>query len=480
MPAWAPPPLPGAPPLLNHLAPGVHSAAHVAEQPPPLAGVPPPQRRYAPTPARPQAASLERRSTHASDGADRWRDQQAAVQKGAARYFGVTWNKGRGRWCAQYETGGKKRAAFFVDEEQAARAYDDMVRAQRPGPPASLVLSGAGRMLKFNFPTDEERTASAVVRAEKRRPRGRPAAPSRGRKRTRNGSLHSSSYHGVTWHKTKRKWQVRMQHQPPSGSASGMKAVTKCIGYFENEDQAARAYDEAARSMHGESAHGWWAGAGRSRRQIILNFPTETEQVHIAQENFRDETTKTQRRAPLPDARAPGRPGAQATNAGETGKTADEDDLLSSMVFGVNNEMEEAARLPAPAATAVPAPAPAGEALLSDRVGGSAAAPGSAGATGGGGAAEGALLRPFSPRHVESGLGHVQDGEDYEQQPQQQQQYRQQLYLLRTALMIGGQELYAQVRQPQVLQEQSGQNEGHLPVDAHHEALARAEEQLSL
>jgi hypothetical protein len=54
----------------------------------------------------------------------------------------------------------------------------------------------------------------------------------------------TSKYKGVSWHKHNRKWSARI----------GFKNKPMHIGYFKNEIDAAKAYDEAAKKYHGEFA----------------------------------------------------------------------------------------------------------------------------------------------------------------------------------------------------------------------------------
>ncbi len=59
----------------------------------------------------------------------------------------------------------------------------------------------------------------------------------------------SSKYKGVSWNKHKKKWSVWIRYDGKS----------KFIGFFDNEIEAAKAYDEVAKKHHGEFA--------------VLNFP---------------------------------------------------------------------------------------------------------------------------------------------------------------------------------------------------------------
>jgi hypothetical protein len=72
-----------------------------------------------------------------------------------------------------------------------------------------------------------------------------------------------SKFVGVSWDKKNRKWITRINYD-------GKKQY---LGHFEDEHEAARAVDTAARRLRGEDAHGGRAGNYWRR----LNFPSKRE-----------------------------------------------------------------------------------------------------------------------------------------------------------------------------------------------------------
>jgi hypothetical protein len=153
--------------------------------------------------------------------------QQQWVKCGEAgsKYRGVTWNKSSSKWVAEIRCDGKKHyLGSFKNEQEAARAYDRAARAHK------------GEKAQLNFPTTKEQAAEE---AKQQRWVKCGEAPSK--------------YRGVCWDKRHNKWAVQITHD----------GKLLHLGYFEDEEEAARAYDRAARAQHGETAQ--------------LNFPAEGE-----------------------------------------------------------------------------------------------------------------------------------------------------------------------------------------------------------
>jgi hypothetical protein len=162
-----------------------------------------------------------------------------------SRFIGVTWDRRRGEWIVtlrHLKKRYRRLGRFPKDkEEDAARAFDAAARRIR-GTQAHGGWNG-NKLYRLNFPTKEEVAAAAVSMA--------------------NGG--KSFFDGLSFDKGKCKWHVGLDHR-------GEKLH---LGYFpkDQEQEAARAYDAAARRCRGALAHGGLCGA----RTYRLNFPTKAE-----------------------------------------------------------------------------------------------------------------------------------------------------------------------------------------------------------
>jgi hypothetical protein len=168
------------------------------------------------------AGKAQSRLTRSKKG--RGQGEGAGMQ--SSQYRGVCWEKRKNKWKASIHYDGKQHSlGYFEDEEGAARAYDKAMRVHK------------GEKVQLNFPTKKEQAAEE---AKQQRWIKCGEAPSK--------------YRGVCWDKRNNKWKVAIWYD-------GNKRHH--LGCFEDEEQAARAYDGAARAQH--------------RKKAQLNFPAEGE-----------------------------------------------------------------------------------------------------------------------------------------------------------------------------------------------------------
>ncbi|BDA43997.1 probable AP2-like ethylene-responsive transcription factor CRL5 [Coccomyxa sp. Obi] len=223
------------------------------------------------------AAPLYGRTVGSTVAALRGRVQQMSGTEGRAwpgpgrrssQYKGVSWSEASAKWRSQCWDGSKvKYIGYFDGEEDAARAYDTAMLALR------------GNAAQTNFPASDY-PADAIARAEKHvwgqpqhrgrseepapaegvkaEPGARVRVPSRrvasptnaaghtGRAAPPNFAYHqgTSQYKGVSWSERSRKWRAQLWHENKVNH----------LGFYELEEDAARAYDAAVVELRGALA----------------------------------------------------------------------------------------------------------------------------------------------------------------------------------------------------------------------------------
>ena len=157
----------------------------------------------------------------------------------SSRHRGVYWSKSRKKWRASISANNKRKwLGTFVDEDDAARAYDAAVRKHYPG---DKPVQGRAYNLAGSGSSAEVGSFAEVGEARLRRRRREFAAASRNaHANPRLRSPQSSSYRGVSWDNRGKKWRADIR-------VDGKK---KWLGNFAGEVVAARAYDAAVRKYY--------------------------------------------------------------------------------------------------------------------------------------------------------------------------------------------------------------------------------------
>ena len=175
----------------------------------------------------------------------------------ASECVGVSWHKPSRKWQATIRHDGKpQHLGYFDDEHEAARAVDTAARRLRGENAHGGRAIGGGHTWRLNFPTDGEVKQAkdrGVLLTEDDKAAAAAASERQG----------PSKFVGVSWDKRKSKWEASIRHV----------CKLQHLGRSDDENEAARAADTAARRLRGEHAHG-----GRSGQNWVrLNFPTEAE-----------------------------------------------------------------------------------------------------------------------------------------------------------------------------------------------------------
>uniref|UniRef100_A0A1D1ZRM4 AP2/ERF domain-containing protein n=1 Tax=Auxenochlorella protothecoides TaxID=3075 RepID=A0A1D1ZRM4_AUXPR len=185
------------------------------------------------------------RTTPSSAPARRPR-QGLGVRGGPSKYRGVVWHKSNSKWEARiYEGGKQKFLGYYTSEEAAAHAYD------------TYAVRLHGNLQKLNFPelyasgaevyhdpgTPPVRHTAPGPRAASPLARPPPSPRKAGKSRVQPVKG-TSRFRGVSWNSNCAKWRAQVW----KGSE------VHHLGYFEGEEDAARAYDEAVLRIRGPDA----------------------------------------------------------------------------------------------------------------------------------------------------------------------------------------------------------------------------------
>lgn len=188
----------------------------------------------------------------------------------SSKFVGVQWNRHARNWRASISSArhGKVHLGTFASEAAAARAYDRAARRIR-----GTSAHGGGETYSWRKCVFQARfvavllrqTWSAALHAGLNFPRNWEATSKHLFESQRNKEQQHriSQYIGVTWRKAGSihagYWRVTIQHEGKDHQIENSDGSHK----FYSEEEAARAWDAAARTLRGDKAHG-----GRSRGHI--------------------------------------------------------------------------------------------------------------------------------------------------------------------------------------------------------------------
>jgi hypothetical protein len=158
-------------------------------------------------------------------------DPARAPTEPSSRFWGVSWDRCAKRWQAQYTDADSKvrKIGYFDDQEEAARAVNKAIRdAGLEGKRRVNAVDATGSLVPRTW------ALTAKVRSAYSIDRSAVVAPDPSRAPTATWS----KFWGVCWNKNHRLWLAYYK------DANGKQ---RSIGYFNDQEQAARAYNAAIR-----------------------------------------------------------------------------------------------------------------------------------------------------------------------------------------------------------------------------------------